>query len=135
MINRLLILLFSALLYSTMFAGAIKEGSLNANSDGTSITLRWVSEDENSVSKFVIERKAGMSGSFMLLAELLPRGNNSSYQYVDDTAFRISGESIYKYQIKIVYLNGSSSYYGPITVSHKTSDVRRTWGSIKAMFR
>ncbi len=135
MINRILFLLFSAFLYSSVFAGAIKEGSLNASSDGTSITLRWVSEDENSVSKFVIERKAGISGSFMLLAELLPRGNNSSYQYVDDTAFRIVSESIYKYQIKIVYANGSPAYYGPITVSHKTSDVRRTWGSIKAMFR
>ncbi len=135
MINRILIVLFSVVLYSTVFAGAIKEGSFNASSDGTSITLRWVSEDENSVSKFVIERKAGMSGSFMLLTELLPRGNNSSYQYVDDTAFRIVSESIYKYQIKIVYTNGASAYYGPITVSHKTSDVRRTWGSIKAMFR
>lgn len=135
MINRILILLFSAFLYSTVFAGAIKEGSLNASSDGTSITLRWVSEDENGVLKFVIERKAGISGSFMLLAELTPRGNNSSYQYVDETAFRIVSESIYKYQIKIVFTNGSTAYYGPITVSHKTSDVRRTWGSIKAMFR
>ncbi len=135
MINRILILLVSAFLYSTVFAGAIKEGSLNASSDGTSITLRWISEDENGVSKFVIERKAGMSGSFMLLTELPPRGNNSSYQYVDETAFRIVSESIYKYQIKILYTNGSSAYYGPITVSHKTSDVRRTWGSIKAMFR
>ena len=63
------------------------------------------------------------------------RGNNSLYQYVDDTAFRVS-ESIYKYQVKVVFSNGQAPlYYGPITVSHKTSDVRRTWGSIKAMFR
>ncbi len=134
MTNRIITLIFSLLVFATVFAGAIKEGSFNASSDGNNITLRWVSEDEGGLSKFVIERKAGVNGSFMLLAELPPRGNNSSYQYVDDSAFRVS-ESIYKYQIKIVYTNGSIAYYGPITVSHNPSEVRRTWGSIKAMFR
>ncbi len=136
MLKRILTLLFSVLLLSlTVFAGVIKEGSLSASSDGAYITIRWMSEDESGVAKFVLERKAGINGSFMPLTELLPRGNNSSYQYVDDTAFRVS-ESIYKYQVKVVFSNGQAPvYYGPITVSHKTSDVRRTWGSIKAMFR
>ncbi|MEK7671256.1 MAG: hypothetical protein AAB344_03455 [Bacteroidota bacterium] len=136
MLKRILTLLFSVLLLSlTVFAGVIKEGSLSASSDGAYITIRWMSEDESGVAKFVLERKAGINGSFMPLTELLPRGNNSLYQYVDDTAFRVS-ESIYKYQVKVVFSNGQAPvYYGPITVSHKTSDVRRTWGSIKAMFR
>lgn len=119
----------------TLFAGAVKEGSLNASSDGNSITIRWLSDDESAVARYVLERKAGFNGTFMPLVELSAKGNNSSYQYVDDTAFRAM-ESIYKYQVKVVFSNGSAPvFYGPITVSHKTSDVRRTWGSIKAMFR
>ncbi len=136
MSKRILIFPLLALLLSlTVLAGVIKEGSLSARSDGAYITIRWMSEDESGVAKFVLERKAGINGSFMPLTELLPRGNNSTYEYVDDTAFRVS-ESIYKYQVKVVFSNGQAPvYYGPITVSHKTSDVRRTWGSIKAMFR
>jgi hypothetical protein len=116
-------------------AGVIKEGSLNARSDGSSITIRWLSEDETGVEKFLIERKAGTNGAFMFLTELQPRGNNSAYQYVDETAFRILNENIYQYQIKVQFTHGSTQLFGPITVSHRTSDVRRTWGSIKAMFR
>jgi hypothetical protein len=134
-IRILTLSLVTLLLSITVFAGAIKEGSLTASSDGSMITLRWVSEDETGVQNFTIERKAGVSGAFMLLTEVQPRGNNSSYQFVDDTAFRVLGESIYKYQIKVQFASGAIAVYGPITVSHRTSDVRRTWGSIKAMFR
>jgi hypothetical protein len=136
MLKRIFTISIAILLLSlTVFAGVIKEGSLGANSDGSSITVRWLSEDESTVARYEIERKAGSNGSFMPLAVIPVKGNNSSYQYVDETAFRIS-ESIYKYQVKVIFSNGSAPvYYGPITVSHKTSDVRRTWGSIKAMFR
>ncbi len=119
----------------TALAGVIREGTLSAHSDGSYITIRWVSEDETNVAKYVLERKAGVAGTFMTLIELQPRGNNATYQFVDETAFRAS-ESIYKYQIKVLFTTGQQPVvYGPITVSHKTSDVRRTWGSIKAMFR
>jgi len=136
MLRRILIISFSVLLLSlTVFAGAIKEGSLSASSDGNSITLRWLSEDETAVARFIVERKAGFNGVFMPIIEISPRGSNSAYEYVDDTAFRVT-ESIYKYQVKVMFSNGAAPlFYGPITVSHKTSDVRKTWGSIKAMFR
>lgn len=118
-----------------VFGGVVKEGSLNGRSDGSTITIRWLSEDETGVARYVLERKAGVNGSFIQLAEIQPKGNHESYEYVDDTAFRIS-ESMYQYRLKVLFANNSAPiYYGPITVSHRTSDVRRTWGSIKAMFR
>ena len=99
MIKQILLLSASLFLLSiTVFAGAIKEGSLRGTSDNNNITLAWASEDESGVQKFVIERKAGTNGSFMLLAEVQPKGSNSSYQYVDETAFRVTG-SIYYYQV------------------------------------
>lgn len=117
------------------YGGVIREGSLSARSDGANIIIRWLSEDETGVSKYVLERKAGANGVFTQLAEITPRGNNETYQFVDETAFRLT-ESLYQYRLKVVFSNGSSPiYYGPISVTHRTSDVRRTWGSIKAMFR
>jgi hypothetical protein len=128
-----IVLVFSGALAS---AGEIRDGSLSANSNGTNITIRWVSENETGVARFEIERKSGVNGSFISLAPIALRGDNSVYEYLDDSAFRVFTESIYQYQIKVVFLNGSAPViYGPITVRHDVSSVRRTWGSIKAMFR
>ena len=70
----------------------------------------------------------------MVLASLNPTGNGSMYQYIDESAFRIV-ESIYQYRVKVVLANSDAVYYGPITVRLNISNVQRTWGSIKAMFR
>jgi hypothetical protein len=137
MFRRLLLTaLFLIVLGGSAFAtGPLKEGSFSAQSDGSTIVLRWISEDESAVTSFEIERKAGIYGQFFLLAPVSPRGSNSSYEYVDDTAFRVGAESIYQYRIKAVLSNGSAVYSEEITVVHAVSSVRRTWGSIKAMFR
>jgi hypothetical protein len=136
MTGRILTFFFSAFFLTiTLFAGVIKDGTLSAESDGANITVRWMSEDETAVSRFVLERKAGINGSFMPLVELQPTGNNSSYQFVDETAFRLT-QSIYQYRLRVLFSNGTPPWVsGSVTVSHRTSEVRRTWGSIKAMFR
>lgn len=123
-----------ALCASLALAGAIKENSLSGTSNGNAITIRWLSEDETGVLRFELERKAGLNGQFFLLSTVVPKGSGSAYEYVDESAFRTT-ENLYQYRVKVVFSNGSSVDYGPITVSHKTSDVKRTWGSIKAMFR
>ncbi|MGA9117692.1 MAG: hypothetical protein WB626_13060 [Bacteroidota bacterium] len=116
-------------------AGVVKDGTLSATSDGVNITVRWVSEDEGTVGRYELERKSGLSGSFLPLATVPLRGNNTLYEYVDETAFRIAG-SIYQYQLRVTFHTGQSPVvYGPITVRHDVSSVRKTWGSIKAMFR
>jgi hypothetical protein len=133
--KRLALILPAIAVFSCLaFAGAIKENSLTGTSDGNTIVIRWLSEDESGVVRFEIERKAGLTGSFFALSVLSPRGNNSAYEYLDESAFR-STERVYQYRVKVVYSDGTSVDYGPITVSHQTSDVKRTWGSIKAMFR
>ncbi len=135
MANRLLILgLTLVLAVAVVFGGAIRDGSLSGTSDGSNITIRWFSEDETGVLRYELERSAGTTGQFFLLSPIALKGNNASYEYVDDTAFRIS-ESVYQYRIKVIFASGSVAYYGPITVQHAVSSVRRTWGSIKAMFR
>jgi hypothetical protein len=116
-------------------ASVIREGSLGATSDGSFITIRWVSEDENGVLRYEIERQAGTNGQFIYLDQVQLRGNNEAYTYVDESAVLRGTENLYKYRIKVIFSNGASEYYGPISVTHVVNSVRRTWGSIKAMFR
>jgi hypothetical protein len=129
------ILVILALAALQVFAGPVRENSFTGSSNGSEIILRWISDDESGVLRYELERKAGVSGQFFLLSEIAPRGNQTPYEYIDDSAFR-GTESMYQYRLKVVFGNGSASMvYGPITVLHNPNTVRRTWGSIKAMFR
>lgn len=127
------IILFSCLLTPVAAAEIIRSGSLQANSDGVNVTLRWITDDETNVAGFEIERRAGTDGAFASIAPIDPKGA-SLYEYVDNSAFRKTA-TLYQYRLKIVYSNGATpTYTAMLTVSHTVSGVRRTWGSIKAMF-
>jgi hypothetical protein len=122
---------------SAALAGGIKDGSLSAYSNGTNIIVRWSSESETDVWGYRVERRAGPEGSpFVQLtsSDIAPRGDGSLYEFVDNAAYRVT-DNIYVYRITaIVPGNRSIAYY--VTVNHRVSSIsKRTWGSIKAMFR
>lgn len=133
--RTILILLTTAVLaVSTALSDVIKQGTLQATSDGVDVTLRWVTEDEANVLLFEVERRSGTEGSFVKIGQIDPKGP-SLYEFVDHSAF-MKVTSIYQYRIKISFSGGQAPYYtNPLTVSHTVSGVKRTWGSIKAMFR
>jgi hypothetical protein len=87
----------------------------------------------------MIERKAGGSGAFVpLVSQRIPaKGNNQEYKYEDQTAFKTTSSTFYQYRLTPVNDAGQavgSPYY--VSIDHNSvSSVRRTWGSIKAMFR
>lgn len=121
-------------LSATAFAGAFLD-FFNGRSDGDNITLEWKTRSENNLQRYEVQRKAGHNGDFVSLATVSPKGSNSMYTYIDRSAYKETA-SIYVYRLKIVE-NGSgpASYSNEVTVSHSVSSVKRTWGSIKAMFR
>lgn len=128
-------LFLSCLLFTTLaFSGSIREGTMQARSDGSNVTIQWGSTDESSVKEFVIERRSGTAGDFISIAVIAKQGSNSFYEYVDKSAFKSTG-SIYQYRIKIVSSTGAAEFSNVITISHNVSGVKRTWGSLKAMFR
>ena len=117
-----------------MTAGVIK-GQPSAKSDGSSVTIHWDSDDETGVVGYEIARKVGWDGQYVILMPSYKgKGSNQPYDFVDETAFRTSA-TFYKYRIVALYANGARSDPYETGVSHTVSSVRRTWGSIKAMFR
>lgn len=132
----LLFVVVSCFLFLTVAsAEIIKSGSLQASSDGANVTLRWISEDEAGVQRFDIQRRSGVDGSFSTIASIDPKGA-SLYEFIDYSAF-LKAATLYQYQIVIHFSDQSkpAQVFGPLTVSHTVSGVRRTWGSIKSMFR
>ncbi len=122
------------LITTSALSGSIREGTMQARSDGSNVTIQWGSTDESTVKEFVIERRSGTAGEFISIAVIAKQGSNSFYEYVDKSAFKSTG-SVYQYRIKIISSSGGVELSNVITISHNVSGVKRTWGSLKAMFR
>ena len=102
-------------------------------SDNGNVVISWQTGQETNVSNFVIERMP-INGSYVSIASVASKGNNSTYEYVDESAYK-TNDQVYVYRLKIVDNDGSTSYSGVSHVAHSVSGVKQTWGSIKALFR
>lgn len=124
---------FVLLFITSIFGGAFLD-YFHVWTQGENVVLEWRTQEEKDVKNFVIERK-NPQGSFVSIATIQPKGSYSTYTYTDEAAYKMN-DLIFVYRLKIVDNNSSSpTYSNPATVSPNISDVRRTWGSIKAMFR
>ncbi|MGQ9799943.1 MAG: hypothetical protein ACUVRG_11785 [Ignavibacterium sp.] len=131
--NTLSKILLFLILIASVYAGAFIQ-SITARSDGENIIVEWkTGEETSSLSKFVVERKTPHNG-FVEIGTVTPKGSNSFYTFVDNKIFK-GNDYIFTYRLKIVDNNSQVSYSSEVSVSHSISGVKRTWGSIKAMFR
>lgn len=117
---------------TTVFAGAHFE-FFHARSEGENVKLEWKTGEEQNVKNFVIERKP-VNGNFISLTTIAPKGSYSLYTFTDESAYK-SNNLVFVYRIRIVDNDGSISHSIERSVSPNISGVKRTWGSIKAMFR
>ena len=125
-------------LFSILFiAGSIYGGAFldyfHGRSENEDVRLEWKTSEEINLKDFIIERKA-YNSSYAELATIQPKGSNSMYTYLDESAYK-TNDIVFIYRLKIVDSDGSTSYSNEVSVSHSVSGVKRTWGSIKAMFR
>ncbi len=118
-----------------LFAGVYIDKFV-ARSESGNVTIEWLTRDEGTVLRFELERRSGSNDAFMWIASVDPKGNNSDYQYIDRSAYK-SADALYVYRLKIVDKNSSVApvYTNTVSVTHKVSSVKSTWGSIKSMFR
>lgn len=119
-----------------VFAGILCAGaslvSFSAKYNGSNIVVSWQTSNEVNVKQFVVQRKT-LNGGYVDLGVVYPQADKD-YEFVDKTAFK-SNDQIYVYKLKIVDNDGSESYSGESSVVLNVSSVKRTWGSIKALFR
>ena len=125
-------LLFAFVLISTAFAGAFLD-YFNVRSEGDNVVVEWKTSLETNLDKFVVERRSPQS-VFIELATIAPKGSNSFYNYTDKGAYKTT-DLLFVYRLKIVDLDNTVTYSYEKSISLSVSGVKRTWGSIKAMFR
>lgn len=117
---------------ATVYAGAFIQ-YFHVRSEADNVKLEWQTGDEVNLQKYVIERKT-LQSSFIEIATINPQGSYSFYSFVDQNTYK-TNDMVFVYRLKMVDQNGQVTYSDPTSVSHSVSSVKRTWGSIKAMFR
>ena len=126
--------IFSMFLSISSIMGSGDIDMVNAMNDGENIRVEWKSSDESNVKEFAVERKT-LNGEFIALETIKAKGSNSYYSYIDRNAYKVT-DVFFIYRVAIYSFNRTEpSYTKEVSVSHNISGVKRTWGSIKAMFR
>jgi hypothetical protein len=110
--------------------------SLRVTPDGNVIKIYWRSEASSNINHFEIYRSISRTGLFERINpnDYLPHHGNPDYEYIDQNLFKSSG-GIFYYKIRTVFNDNSYQDTSPVATSYTSSTARRTWGSIKAMFR
>lgn len=122
-----------ALTFTLIYAGAIIQ-SFEINSDNDNVILTWQSATEQNVKQYEILRGPDKD-RLALIATVQAKGDNSQYTYIDENAYK-SSDSFYAYGLVIRDNDGSKSEIMHRRILHENvSSVKRTWGSIKALFR
>lgn len=100
------------------------------------VVITWVSKKEEGLVEYVLERSAPMSnGEFVEVEQFPSKGAGSTYRYTDTQLYKSVGEMVdYRLSAKLQD-GGDPVWLKEEQVNYASTAVRRTWGSIKAMFQ
>ena len=132
--KKILYLVLTVILSLSVISAYAQEiTSFNASASGGKAMLEWNSGRETGVLEFRVQRS--LDGfSFYDITAINPMGDFHSYRYEDNDLFK-GVISTYYYRIKVVLRGDRYVYSRIVEVAFISSNVNRTWGSIKALFK
>ena len=102
--------------------------------DGNAFVIVWETEVEDEVRLFEVFRKSGFDADFVPVGNSNGHGTNLEYRLTDDQVYKTSSDFI-DYRLEVVYNNGVRQRLAEKKVNYTSTAIRRSWGSIKAMFQ
>jgi hypothetical protein len=131
------LVMLTSVIVAELFAQVGIFRTVKAESRGEEIVVEWKSGTESGYTTFEVERRSNEVPSYRRIGSVVTKGDGSSYSFVDNGAFfRTDSEREFTYRIRAISGSGSEQYSPTVTVSHKVvSNVKRSWGMIKELFR
>ncbi|MEM1128162.1 MAG: hypothetical protein AAGI71_16060 [Bacteroidota bacterium] len=102
------------------------------------LVITWQAADEANVQGYVLERRSPFTnGTFKKIdTSFLPHGIGKPYRYRDDEVYKASSDEVeYRLYALSVSPAGERTLLAQQKVNYTATTIRRTWGSIKAMFQ
>jgi hypothetical protein len=126
----LLVIIFNGVMLAQSSTPKITD--VKQENDGT-MRISWSIGSEDAIDHYEIFRSTGNTGQFSHIGNV-PRGTFSFTDNYD--LFKTMGK-YFRYQIKALYAETIVSQSAIVGASYNStsSAAKRTWGSIKAMFR
>ena len=121
---------------ATVIAGVSIELTVYSQGDNANLVWNVSGMTLSSQERFSIQRKTPQT-DYTEIASITASDNTFSYQYTDKAAFKTT-DVVYTYRIRLVDVNNPNYVYGTSKETStylNISGVKKTWGSIKAMFR
>lgn len=95
--------------------------------------LSWASRVEQDAKHYEVHRRSQSAPSFERIGTIEAKGAGSSYEFVDRKLYKM--DETVEYQLYAVSSQGQHLEFPIKHISYSPTAVRRTWGSIKAMFQ
>lgn len=122
---------------SAMFFDDVRLAYFRVDEQGSDFVIAWEAELEENIKVYEVQRRSAMSnGRFVVVKEYDPVGIDKQYLYTDDQVFKSTSDvqDMIDYQLVVVYQSGARQIVASKSVNYTSTALRRTWGSIKAMF-
>ena len=118
---------------TTLFSG-VRLTYFNVETSGNDFVLTWETDIEDQVREFELHRRTKSTNNNFVLVDTHPaHGTQRTYTLRDDQVFKAASELI-DYRLQAVLGDGSRQVLVVQSVNYTPTAIRRTWGSIKAMF-
>ena len=133
---------FAALLTLTLVLAAVAAASLtvrlkyfDVEHEGGGFAVKWEAETEEAdVRNYELFRKTSYAAEFVLVESRQAHGANQEYVVRDDDVYKNAMDQI-DYRLEVVFSNGLRQRLAEKKVNYTPTAIRRSWGSIKAMFQ
>lgn len=129
---------FTLLFAVVILAGAsmtdVRLKYFTVDQEGSAMILSWETEVETDVRQYELFRRTSQGSEFRLITTQAPQGIDQAYRYRDSQMYR-SAASMVDYRLEVVFNSGLRQQLGERKVNYTSTAARRSWGSIKAMFR
>ncbi len=129
-----LIILLVVLTGVGLWSSSVKLNYFNVERQGNAFIISWKAEIEEDVRSYELYRKTSYVATFSAIHSLNAHGAGKEYQFKDDQVYKAASEQV-DYRLEVVLTNGLRQQIAEKPVNYTPTALRRTWGSIKAMFQ
>ena len=103
--------------------------------ESNDLLVTWEADIELDVREYEIQRMTRFTNNrFVKVKSVVPHGTAKPYVFRDDQVFKVGDEQV-DYRLEVVFSNGAREQLARQSVNYTSTAIRRTWGSIKAMFQ
>lgn len=117
------------------YQSGVRISYFKIDEEGGNLLITWEAQEETDVKEYELYRMTRLTNrQFVKIQSIPPHGIDKPYLYRDDQVFKSSSELV-DYRLEVVYVDGVREQLARDQVNYTSTAIRRTWGSIKAMFQ